>query len=71
MHSYEVNGISVYIIIYILVVHAFSAPGDPRATCKCLADQRSLKLPRKRLISYLTLSGKTAATAMDKELNTR
>ena len=33
-------------------------------------DQRSLKLPRKRLICYLTLSGKTTATAMDKELNT-
>ena len=34
-------------------------------------DQRSLKSPRKRLICYLTLSGKIAATAMDKELNTR
>ena len=29
-------------------------------------DQRSLKSPRKRLISYLTLSSKIAATAMDK-----
>ena len=34
-------------------------------------DQRSLKLPRKWLICYLTLSAKIAATAMDKELNTR
>ena len=34
-------------------------------------DQRSLKSPRKWLISYLTLSDKIAATAMDKELNTR
>ena len=34
-------------------------------------DQRSLKSPRKWLISYLILSGKIAATAMDKELNTR
>ena len=34
-------------------------------------DQRSLKSPRKQLICYLTLSGKIAATAMDKELNTR
>ena len=34
-------------------------------------DQSSLKLPRKRLICYLTQSGKIAATAMDKELNTR
>ena len=34
-------------------------------------DQRSLNSPRKRLISYLTLSVKIAATVMDKELNTR
>ena len=34
-------------------------------------DQRSLKSPRKWLISYLILSDKIAATAMDKELNTR
>ena len=33
--------------------------------------QRSLKSPRKRLICYVTLSGKIAATAMDTELNTR
>ena len=40
--------------------------------CKRLVkDQRSLKMPRKWLICYLTLSGKLAATAMDKELNTR
>ena len=34
-------------------------------------DQRSLKLPRKWLICYVTLEWKIAATAMDKELNTR
>ena len=33
--------------------------------------QRSLKKPRKRLIPYITLSGKIATTAMGKELNTR
>ena len=33
--------------------------------------QRSLKLPRKRFISYLTRSDKIAGTAMDKQLNTR
>ena len=38
---------------------------------RLVKDQRSLKLPRKQLISYLTLNGKIAATAMDKELNTR
>ena len=38
---------------------------------RLVKDQRSLKSPRKRLISYLTLSSKIAATAMDKELNTR
>ena len=34
-------------------------------------DERSLKLPRKQLICYLTLSGNIAGIAMDKELNTR
>ena len=52
-----------------------SGPGGPtrnaQTSGRSVKDQRSLKLPRKRLISYLTLSGKIAATAMDKELNTR
>ena len=52
-----------------------SGPGGPTCNAQTsgqlVKDQRSLKLPRKRLISYLTLSGKIAATAMDKELNTR
>ena len=34
-------------------------------------DQKSLTSPKKRLICYLSLCGKIAATAMDKELNTR
>ena len=38
---------------------------------RLVKDQRSLKSPRKRLICYLTLSGKIAATAIEKELNTR
>ena len=55
----------------ILVVRAYWFGGGARAMRKRPADQSSLKLPRKRLISYRTVSGKTAATAMDKELNTR
>ena len=44
---------------------------DVQTSGRPVKDQRSLKSPRKQLICYLTLSGKIAATAMDKELNTR
>ena len=52
-----------------------SGPGGPTCNAQTsgwpVKDQRSLKLPRKLLISYLTMSGKIVVTAMDKELNTR
>ena len=55
-------------------IHAFWSRGGPaqRATTgRPVNEQMSLKSPRKWLICYLTLNGKIAATAMDKELNTR
>ena len=51
-----------------------SGPGGRRnaqTSGRPVEDQRSLKSLKKRLISYLTLSGKVSATAMDKELNMR
>ena len=52
-----------------------SGPGggtrNAQMSGQLVKDQSSLKLPRKRLICCLTQSGKIAATAMDKELNTR
>ena len=56
-----------------MYVRAFWSRGPVNAQMsgRPVKDQRSLKSPRKRLIPYLTLSGKIAATAMDKELNTR
>ena len=48
-----------------LLVHNVQTSGQP------VKDQWSLKSPRQRVISYLSLSGQIAATAMDRELNTR
>ena len=71
---YEVNGNSVAVRTCSTYMH--SGPGGPltrnaQTSGRPVKDQMSLKLPRKWLICYLTLSGKIAATAMDKELNTR
>ena len=61
--------LSIYISrTYVLVP---GAPVNVQMSGRSVKDQRSLKSPRKRLICYLTLNGKIAATAMDKELNTR
>ena len=60
--------------IYISRTYVRSGPGGPHNTQtsgRPVKDQRSLKLPRKWLICYLTLSSKIAATAMGKELNTK
>ena len=65
----------VTLSIYILLIRTYvrSGPGGPTCNVQTsgrpVKDQRSLKLSRKQLICYLTLSGKIAATAMDKELN--
>ena len=54
------------------VREAYCGPfGKKQMSGQPAKDQRSLKLPRKRLSCYLTPSGKIAATAVDKELNTR
>ena len=41
-------------------------PVNAQTSGRPVKDRRSLKSHRKRLICYLTLSGKIAATAMDK-----
>ena len=68
--------LSLYVRMYIhvrtcVLVREWALTRNAQTSGQQVKDQRSLKSPRKRLISYLTLSGKIAATAMDKELNTR